>query len=251
MNVVQAILIGLLGYCSAKWAVPLWGDMGGWWTTGRPIVAGMLIGIILGDVQKGIIFGCAINALYLGTITVGGVAANDINFAAYIGIPLAMTSGATTEEALTLAALLGALGVLVWNGVKIINAVWVHVMDNKIEKGDLDGAALVPIYGNIFLFICRFIPIFLACLLGPEIMQNVMASVPDSVSKIIGILGGMLPLVGFGIILKTSVKKYFELAYFVLGFVLFTCFNVSVIAILVVAIVLALIEFKSFRAKEA
>lgn len=123
MSFIQALLIGLLGYCAAKWAVPLWGDMGGWWTIGRPIVAGMLIGLILGDVSQGIIFGCAINALYLGSITVGGVAANDINFAAYIGIPLAMTSGATTEEALTLAALLGALGVFIWNFVKIINEI--------------------------------------------------------------------------------------------------------------------------------
>ena len=46
MTFVQALLIGLLGYCSAKWAIPLWGDMGGWWTCGRPLVAGMLIGII-------------------------------------------------------------------------------------------------------------------------------------------------------------------------------------------------------------
>lgn len=111
MSFLQALLIGLLGYSAAKWAIPLWGDLGGWWTIGRPIVAGMLIGFILGDVKTGIILGCAINALYLGTITVGGVAANDINFAAYIGIPLAMVSKASTEEALALAAILGALGV--------------------------------------------------------------------------------------------------------------------------------------------
>lgn len=245
MSFLQALLIGLLGYCGAKWAVPLWGDLGGWWTIGRPLVAGMLIGLILGDVSQGIIFGCAINALYLGSITVGGVAANDINFAAYIGIPLAMTSGASTEEALTLAALLGALGVFMWNFIKIINVYWVHVMDRQIAAGNLDAAARAPIYGNIFLFVGRFFPIFLACLLGPSVMTNVMNIIPPSVSAIIGIFGGMLPLIGFAIILKTSVKKNFELIYFVLGFILFTCFNVSIIAILAVALVLALIDFKS------
>lgn len=244
MNFVQALMIGLLGYCAAKWAIPLWGDMGGWWTIGRPLVAGMLIGLILGDVSRGIILGCAINSLYLGSITVGGVAANDINFAAYIGIPLAMTSGATTEEALTLAALLGALGVFVWNFVKIINVHWVHVMDKNIAKGQLDKAASVPLYGNIYLFICRFTPIFLACLLGPEVMTQVMNAIPPQASAIIGIFGGMLPLIGFAIILKTCVKQYYELLYFVFGFILFTCFNVSVIAILVVACVFALVDFR-------
>ncbi|MEA5026129.1 MAG: PTS sugar transporter subunit IIC [Erysipelotrichaceae bacterium] len=244
MSFIQAFLIGLFGYFGAKWSIPLWGDLGGWWTVGRPLVAGMIIGIILGDVKTGIILGCAINSLYLGSITVGGVAANDINFAAYIGIPLAMTSGATVEEALTLAALLGALGVFVWNFVKIINVYWVHLMDRQIAKGKLDLAANVPLYGNIFLFICRFFPIFFACLLGPEIMQSVMNAIPPQVSAIISIFGGMLPLIGFAIILKTCVKKYYELVYFVLGFVLFTSFNVSIIAILVVALVFALIDFK-------
>ena len=244
MNIFQALLIGLLGYCSAKWAIPLWGDMGGWWTIGRPMVAGMLIGIILNDITTGIILGCAINALYLGSITVGGVAANDINFAAYIGIPLAMVSGASTEEALALAALLGALGVFVWNLVRILNTYWVHHMERLINDGKLDQAAKVPLYGNIFLFLCRFTPIFLACWLGPEVMVNVMNSIPSEASAIIGIFGGMLPLIGFSLILKSCVKKNFELLYFVFGFVLFTVFKVSVIAILVVALVFALVDFR-------
>lgn len=244
MTFVQALLIGLLGYCSAKWAIPLWGGMGGWWTCGRPLVAGMLIGIILGNVSQGIILGCAVNALYLGSITVGGVAANDINFAAYIGIPLAMVSGATVEEALTLAALLGALGVFMWNFVKIINVYWIRVMEKQIAADNLDNAARVPLYGNIFLFICRFFPIFLACLLGPEIMQGVMNAIPPQLSAIIGIFGGMLPLIGFAIILKTCVKQYYELLYFVFGFILFTSFQVSIIAIFVVALVFACIDFK-------
>lgn len=244
MNFIQALMIGLLGYSAAKWAIPLWGDMGGWWTIGRPLVAGMLIGLILGDVTRGIILGCAINSLYLGSITVGGVAANDINFAAYIGIPLAMTSGATTEEALTLAALLGALGVFVWNFVKIINVHWVHDMDKQINAGNLDRAAAVPLYGNIYLFICRFFPIFLACLLGPEVMTKLMNAIPPQATAIIGIFGGMLPLIGFAIILKTCVKQYYELLYFVFGFILFTCFKVSVIAILIVALVFALVDFR-------
>lgn len=244
MTFVQALLIGLLDYCSAKWAIPLWGDMGGWWTCGRPLVAGMLIGIILGNVSQGIILGCAVNALYLGSITVGGVAANDINFAAYIGIPLAMVSGATVEEALTLAALLGALGVFMWNFVKIINVYWIRVMEKQIAADNLDNAARVPLYGNIFLFICRFFPIFLACLLGPEIMQGVMNAIPPQLSAIIGIFGGMLPLIGFAIILKTCVKQYYELLYFVFGFILFTSFQVSIIAIFVVALVFACIDFK-------
>ena len=250
MSFIQAFLIALLGYCGARWSVPLWGDNGGWWTVGRPLVAGMLIGLILGDVTTGIIFGCAINSLYLGSITVGGVAANDINFAAYIGIPLAMTSGASTSEALTLGALLGALGVLVWNLVKILNVYWVHLMDRLLDQGKLDNAAAVPFYGQLFLFVFRFFPIFLACYLGPTFMQGVMNSIPAWDSAIIGIFGNMLPLIGFAIILKQRVKRNFEFIYFVFGFILFTVFKVSVIAILVVSLVFALADFRYGKTSE-
>lgn len=75
-------------------------------------------------------------------------------------------------------------------------------------------------------------------------MQGVMNAIPPQLSAIIGIFGGMLPLIGFAIILKTCVKQYYELLYFVFGFILFTSFQVSIIAIFVVALVFACIDFK-------
>lgn len=75
-------------------------------------------------------------------------------------------------------------------------------------------------------------------------MTNVMNNIPPQVAGIIAVFGGMLPLIGFAIILKTTVKQYAELIYFVFGFILFTTFKVSVISILVVALVFAMIDFK-------
>jgi len=137
MNLIQAILIALLGYLGAKWSISPMGDMGGYWTIGRPLVAGALIGAILGDVQQGVILGCAINALFIGTVNVGGVTANDINFGTFIGIPLAMVAKASVEEACVLAALLGQLGLFIWNFTKIINVTWIRVIDKKLEAGDV------------------------------------------------------------------------------------------------------------------
>lgn len=122
-------------------------------------------------------------------------------------------------------------------------------MDRKIAQGDLDTAARVPLFGNIFLFIFRFFPIFLACYLGPSVMTDLMNAIPPQLSKIIAIFGGMLPLIGFAIILKTTVKRSFELVYFVFGFILFTNFKVSVISILVVGLVFALMDFKMGETK--
>ena len=247
MNLIQALLIALLGYLGAKWSIPLMGDMGGYWTIGRPLVAGAIIGAILGDVQRGIILGCAINALFIGTVNVGGVTANDINFGTFIGIPLAMVAKASVEEACVLAALLGQLGLFIWNFTKIINVTWIRVIDKKLETGDLDAVANAPIYGQIFHFLLRFIPIFVTCYFGSTLMENIMAAIPTWLTGIVGILGGMLPIIGFVLIIKTCIKKSIHWLYFVLGFMLFTNFKVNILTILVIGLVLAYIDFNSSK----
>ncbi len=239
----QAFLIALLGYSAANWSIPLMGNMGGWWTIGRPLVAGMLIGIILGDVKQGIILGCAIQAMYIGLVTVGGVIPADINFAAYIGIPLALMSNASIEYAVAISVPLSLLGVLIFNLTKIVNVYWVHLQEKLINEGKLDLAAGVPIFGNLFQFIFRFFPILFACLLGVDVMTKFISSIPPQLAGIINIFGAMLPIVGFTLILKMIVKSNFQFVFFVFGFILFTVFKVSVISIVVVAAVFAYVDY--------
>jgi len=244
MALWQAILIGLLGYSAANWSIPLMGNVGGWWTIGRPLVAGLVIGIILGDVKQGIIIGAAIQALYIGLVTVGGVIPADINFAAYIGIPLAMMSNASAEYAVAISVPLSMLGVLVFNLTRVVNVYWVHLQERLILDGKLDRAAQVPIFGNLFQFIFRFFPIFFACLLGAEVMTAFISSIPPELSRIITIFGAMLPIIGFTLILRMIVKNDFQFVFWVLGFVLFTVFKVSIIAIVAVAAVFAFIDYR-------
>ena len=52
----------------------------------------------------------------------------DVNFAAWIGIPLAMVAGAGKEYALALAVPLSSLGVLAVYGLCAINLYFVHKM---------------------------------------------------------------------------------------------------------------------------
>ena len=68
--------------------------------------------------------------------------------------------------------------------------------------------------------------------------------------NLLGTLGFVLPLIGFAIILKQCVKRNFEFIYFVFGFILFTVFKVSVIAILVVSLVFALADFRYGKTSE-
>ena len=81
MSIFQALLLALFGWMSSIYSPVLMGGLGGWYTLGRPLVSGMVIGIILGDVQTGIIMGAAIQMLYIGLVTPGGDMPADVNFA--------------------------------------------------------------------------------------------------------------------------------------------------------------------------
>ena len=110
MTLLQALLIALFGYLSSNYSPWCFGQLGGWYTMGRPLVSGLIIGVILGDVRTGILMGAAVQTLYIGLVTPGLSMPADLNFAAYMGIPLAMVAGASTEYALSLSVPLSFLG---------------------------------------------------------------------------------------------------------------------------------------------
>ena len=134
MTLLQALLIALLGYLGSIYGTFLLGTVGGWNMIGRPIVAGALIGLILGDVKNGVLIGAAIQALYVGLVTPGMSVPGDVNFASYIGIPLALVSNASPEYAVGISVPLSLLGVAAVYSVATFNAVFVHLQD-ALEYG--------------------------------------------------------------------------------------------------------------------
>lgn len=250
MNIIQALLIGLLGWMSSIYSPVLFGGLGGWYTLGRPLVSGMVIGIILGDVKTGIILGAAVQALYIGLVTPGGSMPSDVNYAAWIGIPLAMVAGAGKEYALALAVPLSMLGVAAVYSTVAINLYFVHRQDNLIETGKLAQAARIPIIGQLTNFAFRFIPIFLINYLGADVVTQIVAIIPTWFTNILQIFASLLPLVGFMLLLKMIVKSHFDLIFFTFGFILIAVGKLPMIPIVIVASVLAYIDFKYGKDKE-
>ena len=60
------------------------------YTLGRPLVGGLVCGIILGDIATGILVGVAMQVVYIALVTPGGTVSADVRAVSYIGIPLAM-----------------------------------------------------------------------------------------------------------------------------------------------------------------
>src|SRR5258708_31744350 len=114
MQVWQAALIGLLCYLGAlttPWAL---GTTGGWYVITRPLVAGFLCGLILGDVKTGVLIGIAVQGVFIALITPGGAVPSDLSFATYLGILLSLVSHASAPVAVGLQVALISVGVTSW-----------------------------------------------------------------------------------------------------------------------------------------
>ena len=67
---IQIWQAALLGICACLASMPgLGGTSFGNYTLGRPLVAGLVVGLIMGNVSLGIIVGTAIQVVYIALVT--------------------------------------------------------------------------------------------------------------------------------------------------------------------------------------
>ena len=109
ITVLQALLITLFCIIS-NLMFPLLGDIGGYFGLGRPLIAGTITGLILGDVKTGMMIGASLNAVYMSSQAVGNVISTDVTMAGYIATALSMAGSNDPAMALALSIPIGLFG---------------------------------------------------------------------------------------------------------------------------------------------
>ena len=245
INLIQAVLLGIFACLSSM--PGLGGTTKGNYTIGRPLLAGLVVGIILGDIKSGIIVGAAIQVIYIALVTPGGTVSADVRAISYIGIPLAIVSikglgiDPSTTEATQLAAALGAavgtLGTVLFYGTATVNLLWQHIGWKSIEKGNFKNLYFVNmVYPWISHIICSFIPTFIITISGEYMVQIIKNYLPmDGIAmKTLFTVGSLLPAVGIAILLKQVVTKPTDLITFFFGFTLAASMGVNLIGAAIV-----------------
>lgn len=241
MTLFQALLIGLFAYLGSKRTPWFFGVTGGWNMIGRPLVAGLIVGIILGDVTNGVIAGAMVQALFIGQITPGGAMPADVNWAAYIGIPLAMAAGGTGEQAVALSVPLSMLGLGLFNFIMTINAYFPHMGDKAAANGDGAGIHRATYLAAVPSFILRAGSAMLICYLGTPVAEALINNMPQLVLHFFEVAGKMLPALGFAMLLKQSLSKRWMLVLFLLGWVVIGSTSMSVTALAIFATAVAIL----------
>lgn len=185
---------------------------------GSGLFIGFFIGLYLGDVTKGLMIGASIQLVYLGIIFTGGNLPTDATLASVIAIPVAIKSGIDANAAVAIAVPFGVLGIILDQIRRTTNSIWVRKGDKFAQEGDAKGIwKAAVIYPELMTVLLRFVPVFLLTLLGTDAISNFLEFLPEWVVTGFSVAGGILPAMGFAIIIVTIGKPKL-LPYFFIGF---------------------------------
>lgn len=217
MLALQALFIALCTWLVAT-AFPMWLRWSCYF--GAPLVAGLVNGLLLGDVSYGLEVGSTVMMAYIGMVAIGGSLPSDYAIAGYLGVAMTMYAGADPSVGLTIAVPLGLLGLLSFNVKMSLNAIWVHKADDYAARGNARGVVLVNLFASqIFPFITYFIPSFLCVYFGSGALEQLLAVIPEQVTSILGLAGNLIPALGLAMLMSVLIKGSL-IPFFAVGFAL-------------------------------
>ncbi len=249
-----ALACGILCYLGAiECANPL-GTTGSFYCLGRPLVAGLLVGLVFGDVTQGVLCGVAVQAVFIANLSTGGATNSEITYASYGGIGLAMATTKDPAVAVTLSVLIGnTFGLLFYNLTCAVFSAFNHKAEEAAANGDGKGITtwhiVIP---QICTFLIRCVPVFLAIYVGQGFVDAALASVPEIVTHTISVLGGVLPALGVALLMNIVIKENIHMIFFLFGFVLLAFAGLDTIPVVfIAAVVCYIIYVASGKAPEA
>lgn len=232
----EVILIGL-------WAAFAGVDFySGQFYIGRPIVTGPVIGLIMGDYQTGLAVGAALELAWLGLVPLAGAQPPNVTIGAVIGTVFAIKGNFEPEVvvgiALPFAILMQQLIVLQFTWMSGM----MHKADEFAKDANTVGIARVNYAGLIVLGLLYFVVAVLPVIFGEQVAIAIIEHVPASVISGLKVAGGLMPALGFAMLLKMMFKAQF-IPYFVVGFVAITYLNMPILAIAAVGVSVAWLDY--------
>lgn len=234
--VIRAILVGLVGiFCMLD--SRLFGRL----NFERPLIASTLTGLVLGDLQTGLLVGATLELISLGLVNIGAASPPDMVLGSIIASAFTILTGATPETALTIAIPIAVLGQLLGILLRTFLSSLTHRADTLINEGEFRGAARMHIvWGTLLYSLSYFIPIFVAIYFGTGLVESVVNAIPNWLTDGLTVASKILPAYGFALLLNTMMTRK-NIIFLLAGFSITAYSGISITAVSIFAILLAFI----------
>lgn len=229
---IQALLVALVGVVATiDYNGPLF-------MIHRPLVTGTLTGLVLGDLTQGIMIGASLELMWLGVTGIGGYTPPDTISGAIVGTALGILSGEGVTAGIAIAVPVAVVTQQLDVLAKTADIAFVKKADAAAERGDISKIGLYQYASLGIIVLFKVVPIFLAVLVGGEYVQSLFNMIPEVVMKGLNVAGGLLPAIGFGMLLNMMLKKKMWV-YLLVGFIASAYLGMSTIGITFVGVAVA------------
>ena len=213
--------------------------MGDWYLE-RAVILGPLTGLILGDLQTGLIVGGTIELIFMGAADIGGSVPPNVAIGTVISTAFAITQKLTLEEALVIAVPAALIGSFFELLAKTLGTFFVSGAERFADKADTRGISLMLHLGNLMHFLAYFLPVFIGLSLGGPAVQAMADNMPGWLQNGVSAAGALLPALGFGLLLSTLATNA-TLPWFFIGFVLAAYLEVGVLGAAFIGVLVAIL----------
>ncbi|ALR75020.1 PTS mannose/fructose/sorbose/N-acetylgalactosamine transporter subunit IIC [[Enterobacter] lignolyticus] len=218
--------------------------------TYRPIVVGFLIGLVLGDVKTGLMVGAILELVFLGqTAAFGGAQPPNMVIGTVIGVTFTIVSGLDPKVSVALAVPFAILMQAIMTAFCTFLAVYMHKNDRYIETMNLSGFGRTQWTGLGLAFVLYFTVAFIPIYFGAEQASGFIKSLPEFVIHGLSVAGGILPAVGFAMLLKMMWKRQ-HILFLIGGFAAVSYLKMPILALAIFGACFAAYDFFSHQYRQ-
>lgn len=216
----------------------------------QPIVTGMVIGLILGDLQTGLIVGGTYQLMTIGNMPIGGAQPPNAVIGGIMATVLAISIGLEPTVAVATAIPFALLGQYAVTLIFTIMSPAMTVADRYAEKADAKGIVRINYLAMLGLGLIFAIIVTLFFIGGATFGQTVVDVIPKWLMSGLSAAGGMMRYVGFAILLKVMMSRDmwgFYFFGFALAIIVMASPSLSGPALLILAFVGFALAFWDFQ----
>ncbi|MBU5268093.1 PTS N-acetylgalactosamine transporter subunit IIC [Virgibacillus proomii] len=216
----------------------------------RPVVTGLVVGLILGDVTTGLIVGGTLELIWMGMVPLAGAQPPNVVIGGVIGTAFGVIAGQDPKVAVGVAI---PFAVAVQGLITLFFTIFAPVM-HKADQYALDandkGIERINYLGIAILFMFNALIAFLPIYFGAEQAAAFVETVPQWIIDGLSIAGGIMPAIGFAMLLRIMIKVEY-IMFFIVGFILAAYLELPILAIALIGLAIALYDYNQNKHKQS
>lgn len=244
MHIIQCILVALVHVLGI-----IDGRIFGQNLMNTPIVEAALVGLIMGDLQTGLIMGATLQLIFMGFVGIGATSLPNSSAGTILAVFFAISSNLDAESAIALsmpiALLFQPCGII----PRIINNMFNPRCDAAAAAGDEKAIGRYFWAGVFMFFIVYFVPMFLATYFGQGPVEAILNFIPPVVLSGLNKASTMLPALGIALLMNYIIDGE-SMPYMFLGFILAAYLGLDSLGVAALGLIIAVIYYSASRKKQ-